>query len=189
MKRISIKQAIFVTAVIIGLATGATYALLQSQLGIVKDNIIQTAIANLQVSSSGTNYSNTMEGYAFGNLIPGGQPTPMNGYPIYLKNVGTTPLDVKLGISSPVNNPDNVDLSKVKVILTPTYGGAQQIFTLQELIAANATGGKLVNQAIHMIPTQVFQMTMQVSMDSDAISGPGATLSNVNFNFGGVAVN
>lgn len=193
MKRFQNTKAVMraagvVTAVVIAVG-GVTFAALQSQIGVVKGNTIQTAVASLQVSPNGTTYASTMDGYVFGNLIPGGQPTPINGYPVYVKNVGTSPLAVKLSVSGTVDNPNNVDLSKVHVILSPTSGGAPQNMLLSDLIAAASSGGIAVNQAGHIIPTQVISFTMQVSLESDAINGPNATLSNVDFNFGALAVN
>lgn len=170
------------------LVSGVSYALLQSQLGILRGNTIQTAIANLQLSSDGTNFTNSLEGYNFGSLIPGGMATPTNGYPVYLKNVGTTPLAVKLSIPTGFTNPNNVDLSKVHLILSPIGGGAGQNITLQALVDAANSGGVALTQATHIIPTQVIGYNLQISMETDVINGPTASLGNVEFDFGGTAV-
>jgi hypothetical protein len=185
--RHKLSKLVILVLAIVAIAGGAAFAVLQSQPGLVKGNVIQTAVASLQVSPNGTTYGSEMDGYVFGNLIPGGQPTPLNGYPIYVKNVGTTPLALKLSVKPLLANPDNVDLGKVHVILTPIGGGAPQNLLLQDLI--NTAGGITVNQAIHLMPEQVFQLTLQVSMEADAINGSSATLSNVDFNFGALAVN
>ncbi len=184
----ALTRGISIIAAVLVVASGVTFAALQSQPGILQGNTIQTAIASLQVSPNGTTYSSTMQGYGFGNLIPGGQPTPTNGYPVYIKNVGTTPLALKLSISSPVANPDNVDLNKVHVILSSTSGGTPQNVTLQDLITAHNSGGLSVNQAPHVIPTQVVGYVIQISMDADAMTGSTASLSNIDFNFGALAV-
>ncbi len=176
-------------AVLLVIVSGATFAALQSQPGVLKGNTIQTAVASLQVSPDGTNYSSLMDGYVFGNLIPGGQSSPANGYPLYVKNVGTTPLALRLSVSSQVSNPGNVDLSKVHIILAPTSGGAAQNITLQDLIAANSSGGLAVNQATHLLPSEVTGFLVKASLDADAVSGPSASLSNIDFNFGALAVN
>ena len=185
----AILRSIGVVSAVVLAVGGVTFAALQSQLGVVRGNTIQTAVASLQVSPNGSTFSSSMDGYVFGNLIPGGQPSPMYGYPVYLKNVGTSPLAVKLSISGPVSNPDSVDLSKVHVILSTNSGGTPQNILMQDLISAAATGGIAVNQASHVIPSQVMSYSIQVQLDADAIHGPSANLSNVDFNFGAVAVN
>lgn len=176
------------TAFMIG-ATGITFAALQSDPGVLRGSSIQTAVASLQVSPNGTTYGSSMDGYAFSNLIPGGQPSPANGYPVYIKNVGTTPLALKLSVSPSITNPQNVNLAKVHLVLSSTSGGAPQNITLQDLVAANSTGGVAITQGSHMLPAQVSSFLMQITMDSDAITGSTASLSTIDFNFGAAAVN
>ena len=175
-------------ALIAVIFTTAAFAALQSQPGVLRGNTIQTAVASLQVSANGTTFGSTIDGYAFSNLLPGGAPSPTNGYPVYVKNVGTSPLALKLSVAGTVSNPDNVDLSKVHVIISPLTGAGQNL-TLQDLIAANTTGGISINQASHIIPSQIASFTIQISLDADAMTGPSATLSNIDFNFGALAVN
>jgi len=182
-------QAVLLGVAMVGIIGGVTYAALQSQLGVLQGNSIQTAIASLQVSRDGTTYGSTTDGYAFGNLIPGGQASPSSGYPVYVKNVGTTPLALKFSVGSGIQNPDNLNLAKVHIILTPTSGGGAQSMVLQDLITASSNGGIPVAVASHMLPSQVSSFTLQVSLDADAITGPGASLSNLDFQFGGLAVN
>ena len=170
------------------LVSGISYALLQSQFGAVKSNTIQTAIAGLQVSTDGTTFYSQLEGYNFGGLVPGGQPVPTNGSPVYVKNVGTAPLAVKLSIPTGFTNPNNVDLNKVHLILSPLGGGAGQNITLQALVDSASSGGVALTQATHLNIGQIMGYTLQVSMDSDAVSGSTATLSNIEFDFGGTAV-
>lgn len=182
-------QSLGMLTTVLALASGVAFAALQSQLGILKGNVIQTAIASLQVSPDGNNYANTMDGYVFGNLVPGGLPYPLSGYPVYVKNVGSAPLTLKFSINPGLDNPNNVDLSKVHVILTPIAGGAGQNMTMQELTAANSSGGLAITSGSHMNPNQVVSYFIKVSLDNDAVNGPGATLSNVDFNFNALATN
>ncbi len=184
-----ISRAVAVLAAIAVIVGGVTFATLQSQAAILKGNNIQTATASLQLSSNGTNYSSSLDGYAFSNLIPGGVSVPNNGYPIYLKNVGTVPLALRLSVTSTITNPNNVDLSKVHVILNPTSGGIPQNITLADLISANPTNGIALSQANRITAGQSFAYTIQVSMETDAVSGPTASIDNIDFNFGAVAVN
>jgi hypothetical protein len=155
----------------------------------VRGSTIQTANASIQVSKDGIAYTDSLTGYNFGGLIPGGQALPSNGYPIYVKNTGTSQLAVKLSIAKPVTNPDNVDLSKVHVILSPFSGGAPQNITLQDLIANVAAGGVQLNSMPRMLPGTSGGFSMQISMDVDAVSTASASLSDIDFSFSGTAVN
>lgn len=189
--RTTIIRAVGVVGATVALVGGVTFAALQSQLGVLRGNIIQTATASLQVSNNNVTYGATIEGFAFGNIVPGGQASPANGYPVYVRNVGTSPLALKLSVKGPLANPDNVDLSKVHVLLDPVGGGVLQNILLSDLIAADSTGGLAVTSAsaVHLNPSVTTSFLVRVSMDADAVSGPGATISNIDFNFGGTAVN
>jgi hypothetical protein len=185
----SVFRALGIVAATIALVGGVTFAALQSQLGVLHGNSIQTAIASLQVSTNNVSYASSIDGFAFGNIVPGGQATPTNGYPVYIKNAGTSSLALKLSVKGPVTNPDNVDLTKVHIILEPVSAGVPQNFLLSDLIAADTTGGIAVAASSHMNPSVVNSYLMRASMDSDALTGPSGTIGSIDFNFGGTAVN
>ncbi|MBC7707975.1 hypothetical protein H7Y63_02025 [Polaromonas sp.] len=175
-------------ALLLGILSGVTYAALQGQSKFT-GSTIQTATANLVVSRDGTTFSNTQSGLAFMNVIPGGTLSPSPGYPVYLKNAGGTPLSIKLGVSSTPTNPDGVDLAKVSVVLTSTASGQAQTFSLQSLIDSNATGGAIVSILPVLFQQQVHPFTLQVSMTTDAFSGPAASIGAIDFTVTGNAVN
>ena len=179
-------RAVMAIVAIIAIVGGVTFATLQSQAAVMKGSIIQTATASLQISANGNTYSNTIDGYVFGNMIPGGQPMPNNGYPVYLKNVGGTPLALKLSIAGNLANTANVDLTKVHVILTPTTGGTPQNILLSSLVGGS---GVALTQANRITPGQTMAYMIQVSLDADAVSGPSATIENIDFSFDATAVN
>ncbi|HVX24421.1 MAG TPA: hypothetical protein VG992_03720 [Candidatus Saccharimonadales bacterium] len=182
-------RSLLITALVVVGVSSIAYAALTSQPAIVKGNTIQTGTANLLVSADGTNYSNSVSGYTFGGLIPGGQAMPNNvgnGYPIYVKNAGNTGLLVSLSIPAGFTNPNNLDLSKAHLILTPMEGGAAQTYSLQAL----AAGPVQLSGAIgHIAVGQSFGYAMQVQLDSDAVTGSSASLSNLEFDFVGTGVN
>lgn len=182
-------RAILVIGSLIILSGGVTFAALQSQAAVVKGNSIQTALASMQVSSDGINYTNSMNGYTFEGLIPGGSYVPANGYPIYLKNVGTTPLSLRISVAPNLSNNNLVDLSKVRVSLSPMAGGAGQNVSLQDLINSNSTGGAVLNQGTRVTSGQTSGLFIKIMMEADAITGPSANISNLDFNFDAVAVN
>lgn len=181
-------HAIGVLAAVSIVVTGVTFAALQSQQNLLTGNTIETATANLLLSVDGGNYSSAHAGFDFFNLVPGGQAVPQSGYNLYLKNNGGTPLALKLAVSSALSNPDGVDLSKVNIILTPVSGGSPQTFSLQSLIAANATGGTAITAPSELFVGNTTHFTLQVSMTSDAITGSSASLGNIDFAFSGLAL-
>lgn len=184
----SIFKAGVIALSIVAISSGISFAALTSQDRLT-GSTIQTATVNLLLSLDGTNYASSQAGFSFTGIVPGGQATPTDGYGIYVKNSGITSLALKLSVSDTIANSDNVDLTKVHVILTPISGGLVQNFSLSTLITSNATGGIAI-----LSPTQLFAgntviYKMQVSMDSDAVNGPSATISNLDFIFVGTAVN
>lgn len=184
----SLIRSFGVVAAVLAIASGVTFAALQSQQAKLTGNTIQTATANLQVSPNGTTYANTLEGFAFLNLVPGGVAVPnADSYAFYLKNAGGTALSLKLAISSIPLNPDNADLTKVHVIFSPTDGSSATNVTLAALIASYSTGGIAVTSASHLNAGSTIKYNIQVVMDIDAVTGPSANISNIDFSFAGTA--
>lgn len=165
---------------------GVSYALLQAVPVTVSGSVIQTTTANLAIGQNGTQYGASLTGFQFSNVVPGGQSMPLSGYPVYIKNTGGAPLLLKFSVARTPSNPDNVDLSKVNIILTPIGGGSPQTFTLAALVAAHATGGLAVNTPLQLPAGQAQQYTLQVSMLSDAVSSGGATIGDIDFAFSGI---
>ncbi|HSW85076.1 MAG TPA: hypothetical protein VLF79_00480 [Candidatus Saccharimonadales bacterium] len=179
-------RALLVTAAVVIVVSGVTFAALQSQEDILTGNTIETATANLQISKDGSNFGNSQTGFDFANLVPGGSAQPATGYSLYLKNSGSAPLALKMSIASIPTNHDNVDLSKVSVLLTTVGSGTSaQSFNLDGLIAAASTGGLSVSGA-NLTNGSIQQYKLQVSMASDAINGSSANLSNIDIVFNGV---
>jgi hypothetical protein len=183
--KVDVFRAVGVVAVLLVIVSGVTFAALQSQQDTLTGNTIQTATANLQLSTDGVNFTNSQAGFNFNNLVPGGPAVPTAGYGFYLKNAGGTALSLKMAIVNTPTNPDSVDLSKVSILLTTVGSGTGiQTFSLQSLLAPGGvalTGNSLTNGT-----TQ--QYKLQVSMTTDAISGSSASLGNLDFAFSGTAV-
>jgi hypothetical protein len=186
-RTLPIIRALTMVIAVAGVTGGVTFAGLQSQQSKLTGNLIQTTTANLQVSNDGTTYSNSQTGFSFANLVPGGQAMPLSGYPIYLKNAGGAPLSLKLAVSSPPSNPDSADLTKVNVILKLS-SGQSQTFSLQSLVDSAVTGGVTITNPSQLNPNVISQYTLQIQMASDAVNGPSATISNIDFSFSGIVV-
>jgi hypothetical protein len=164
----------------VGIATTlVTFAAIQSTGNALTGNTIQTATASLQISRNDVTYSDNVQGFNFTGLIPGGaaQPTD-NSDIVYVKNVGTATLGLSLAVPTEPTVTGIVDLSKVSVILTGT--GTPQTFQLSSLIAGNIA---IANSSLVVGGKAVYHV--QVSMTGDAVTGNGATISNLNLSFSG----
>jgi hypothetical protein len=177
-------RAVGVAAAVVVTVSGVTFAALQSQQNKLTGNIIQTATANLQISTDGVRYGNSQAGFFFSGLVPGGSAVPTSGYGIWLKNSGDADMTPKLAVTSVPTNPDNVDLSKVRVILTPN-NGTPQSYTLQSLITAAPNGGVNLTAPTVLFSGSPVAMTIKVSMDADAFIGNNTSLGNIDFTFSG----
>ncbi len=181
------RRTLGIVAAILILVGGVTFAFLQSQPNVLTGNTIETAVASLGTGTDGVTFGNSHSGFGFSGLIPGGPAQPATGNTIYLKNFGTTPLSLKLFVSSVPTNPDNVDLSKVYVLLTPQgSSSSSQSFSLQSLLTGAANGGVSISGS-SLANNSVQQYILQISMDSDAVHSTVAAIGNIDLAFNGVA--
>lgn len=188
--KISKRSAVLIAAAAV-ITGGVAFALLQSQAKLT-GNSIQTGTTGLLISQNDSNYNTSTTGYPFAGIIPGVQTSQTEHF--FLKNTGSTPLALKLSDTSVPANPANVDLSKVNVIITPysltTFmPGTPQSFSLQSLVDADVSGGLDIDYPAALAPGAKEEFNIQVSMDSDAVSGSGASLSNIDLSLTGVATN
>ncbi|MDB5182250.1 MAG: hypothetical protein JWO47_34 [Candidatus Saccharibacteria bacterium] len=180
-----ILRAVSVMGIIMVIVSGVTFAALQSQQAVLSGNTIESATADLKVSTDGTTYTSSHTGFDFPGVVPGGPAVPAAGNSFYLKNSGTTASQVKLAISTTPTNLSSVDLAKVSVIITHVPGGTSQTFTLASLLASYADGGTAL---IDTLPASTaYQYKIQISMAADAFTGSGASLGNIDFVFIGIA--
>lgn len=179
-------RAVAVMGVVVAIVSGVTFAALQSQQAVLSGSTISTATADLKISLNGTTFATSSVGFSFSDIIPGGSAVPTTGNNFYLKNLGTTSVLTKVAVSSVPTNPNNVDLSKVSIIITRTPGGSPQTFTLAQLISNYASGGVQVSTALAI--NEVGQYKVQASMTADAFSGPSASLGNIDLVFIGSSI-
>ncbi len=167
----------------VGIATTlVTFAAIQSNGNALTGNTIQTATAALQISKDEVTFSDSMPGFTFSGLVPGGAAQPAdNSYVVYVRNVGTAALNLSLTVPAPPSITGTVDLSKVSVLLTPSgTGSVTQALTLSSLLAGTVP---IANSSLAIGSIATYHV--QVSMAADAVSGNGATISNLNLSFSG----
>jgi hypothetical protein len=181
-------RAMTVMGMVMVVVSGVTFAALQSQQAVLAGNTIETASADLRISTDGSSYYSSRQGFDFPNIIPGAVvgALPTSGYSYYLKNFGGTPSQIKASVSSVPTNPNNVDLSKVNIIFTRVSGGTAQSISLASLMSSYASGGTALTD---ILPAgSQYQYKIQVSMAADAFTGSSASLGNIDIVFTGVAV-
>lgn len=115
------KRTIITAVIVISLAGGVAFAILQSR-SVITGNTISTASADLLLSTDGVHYSYSVPGFNFDNLIPAGWPAPVDGYSIYLKNAGNTTLDLSLSLDGTPPGVTEADLDQINVGLTDASG-------------------------------------------------------------------
>jgi hypothetical protein len=104
----------------------------------------------------------------------------------YLKNYGTPLLGLKVAVSSVPTNTNNVDLSKVFLVLTRIDTNSTQSLALDKLVSSNAAGGLAMTDTL--AGGVVAQYKAQIQMSTDAFSGTNADIGGIDLVFSGVAV-
>lgn len=179
-------RAVAVIASVTVIATGVTFAALQSQSAVLTGNSISTATADLRIGTSATSFGPTRSGFSFGNVVPGGPAAPTEGNMFYLKNYGTPLLGLKVAISSLPTNTSNVDLSKVFLVLTRIDTNSVQNLALDKLVSSNASGGTALTD--NLAGGVVAQYKAQIQMSADAFTGTNADIGGIDLIFSGTAV-
>ncbi len=181
-----IARAAMVVASVAVLATGVTYAALQSQTATLTGNSISTASADLRIGTSPSTFDTTRAGFKFTNVIPGAVPNPADGNAFYLKNYGADPMVLRASISTVPTNLAGVNLEKVYLLFTRVDTTASQKLSIASLVAANTTGGTALTDTLN--GGAVAQYRTQVVMDDDAFNGSSASIGGIDLVFYGTVV-
>jgi len=175
-------RAMAVVGVVGVLATGVTFAALQSQQASLTGNTIQSATADLRIGTTASTFDASRNGFAFKDIVPGGSAMPADGFSLYLKNYGTAPLNLKMVVGGTTTNTSNADLSKVKLLISRADNeNGSQTASLQSL---SASGLALTDP---IAPGAVVQYKLRAAMDEDAFSGTAAVLGGIDLVFSGAA--
>lgn len=189
-KLLPVVRAIAVLSAVGIITTAVTFAALQSSGNALTGNTIQTATASLLISTQGTpgSYQQSVPGFNFTGLVPGGSAQPgANNYVVYLQNNGTAGLKLQLNVPTPPTVTGVVDLGKVFVQLTPPnlgmgFAPPTQSIPLSSLIA----GTVALTDASYLGVGSTTNYHVQVSMAADAVTGGGASITDLNLSFSGV---
>jgi predicted ribosomally synthesized peptide with SipW-like signal peptide len=187
-------RAILVVGAVMAIATGATFAALQSSAAL-EDNSIATGTATLRISKSATcetdadgTYAAAVPGFDFAGVVPGGAGSQTEEF--CLRNVGTANLSTVLGAPALPTYQDSgaapvtVDNSKVHVVLTCTTSTSDPFGvsgTLQAIWFTNVAQGTL-----DAGDTAV--CSANVTMDADAFTADSVTSTDFDLAFTGTGV-
>jgi hypothetical protein len=179
-------RAITVISSVAVLATGVTFAALQSQQAVLTGNSIKTATADLRIGTSATAFSSSRTGFVFGEVVPGASPSPADGNSFYLKNYGGPALALKVGISTTPTNTGNVDLTKTYLVLTRVDTNTTQKFAVSSLVAGGTAAPLAITDSLS--GSAVAQYKAQIAMDADAFTGQSADITGIDLVFTGTVV-
>lgn len=166
------------------LVTGVTFAALQSQQATLAGNSIQSATAELKVGTSASTFDVSRTGFSFKDMVPGGPAMPADGFTFYLRNYGTADLNLRMAAGGTlVNTNSTADLTKVYLHVSRVDGAADQKISIKDL---NDNGLALTGPILPGT-AGIAQYKLRVSMDADAFTGQGATLTGIDLVFSGTA--
>jgi hypothetical protein len=171
----------------VGVITAAvTFSALQTSGNALTGNSIETATPKLQLSTDGTNFSDSVPGFDFKGVIPGGSPQPTaGGYQVTVKNVGDSDLKLSIGVPTAPNVTGVTDLSKVNLIVTPLPVNGFT-YPAQTIKLASLLSGQVgLTTPSTLAKNTATGYRLQVSMDGDAVSGSSATISGLDLVFSG----
>lgn len=182
----SVTRAVAIISSVIIVATGVTFAALQSQQATLLNSSIESATADLRIGTSVASFAASRTGFVFKDIVPGGPAAPAVGDSIFLKNYGTANLGLKMAISSIPVNADNVDLAKVSIVITRTDTSAAQTFSVKSLVDSYTTGGLSLTDSLG--GGVIAEYKLQIVMSADAFNGQSATIDDIDIVFTGLGV-
>lgn len=187
-RKFTLARSVLTIAAVGMVTTGVTFAALQSQNAVLAGSSISSASASLQIGATPTSLAASMPGFSFSNVEPGGAAMPANGNSFYLKNDGTTALELKLTTNA-FTFPSGVDISKVWLVLTAPDTTTQRL-ALSTLYDSNTSSGSGTPVDLHwsLPPGTTTLYKAQISMDATAITSStvnSIALNNIDFIFSG----
>lgn len=136
-KTFAIARAVSVIGATTVLATGVTFAALTSNVATLSNNSIAETTAALSVFDPANGFvTTTTTGFTVSDLVPG---TPSALKAFYLKNDGTSALDIAVKSSLPAQYSGLSDYTDLKVKFTNTNTGDTTDTDMMTLINGNVT--------------------------------------------------
>ena len=188
-------RAAAIISMVTVMVAGVTFAALRSQNNVITGSRLTSASANLQIAKqlNGT-YSTSMAGYNFFDLAPGGAAGPSVGNDLFLKNYGSSNLDITVSLNpTRLINSSGINLQRAHLVIFDSDGVTQlSKHSLADLQSAYSSGTPLpVNKVLGVASsgsnTANFKLRMQLDNDSTNAQQQNE-LENIDFIFSGTAV-
>lgn len=188
VRSLNIARSVAVIGGMVALITGVTFAALQTDTVTLANNTISTASAELLIWN-GSEFTNTSQGFAVTNLIPG---EGSDAYPFYFKNNSAFDLKLSAHVGGPVDITGITGgASNVKIKFTDKGSGEVTNTTLQALIDndVNLEGVLGANaQGNAGVPVTEGNYTVEFDIDPAAVQGSGANVGTFDLEFTGTQV-
>lgn len=185
-KALPVLRSIAVLSAVGIVSTVVSFAAIQSTGTALTGNTIETATASLQISTDGKTFTDSVPGFDFNSIIPGGSAVPYGGYMVELKNTGSTGLNLWLSVPTAPTMTGVSDPSMVNVLLThPPQTGfsyTPQTFKLSDLTSSEVA---LTGADATVAVGQTVTFELQVSMGADAVDGASASITGLDLSFSG----
>jgi len=179
-------RAIGILSAVGVITTAVTFAAIQSDGNALTGNTIETATASLKISKDGTTFSDTIPGFDFKGVLPGGAAVPGDpGYLVEVQNTGDATLKLRLTVPVTPTVAGITDLSKVNVLITPFSSEGGTYPTQSTPLSALIAGQVSLNNATAAAKGSPVLLHLQVSMSADAVSGSGGSISDLDLTFSG----
>lgn len=181
-------RAQFVVGVVLLLAVSATFAAMTSSARLT-GNTISSASVELQLSTDGVSFGNTIPGFDFEDVIPGTDGAPIPELEFWVRNNSPVSLGLSVGVpvapTSTVTPSGEVDFDKVILIFERDGAASAVDHPLNDLIDSYAGGGLTLNESIpeNNVPVK---FTVRAQMLPDTFTGSSASISDFDLEFIGL---
>lgn len=177
-------RAVLVVGAVMAIATGVTFAALQSQATLT-DSTINTPTASLKLWD-GDSFESTAPGFVVTGLVPG---TGTADLPFYFKNDGGLPLNITARVPVAPSLSGFSGLSNVMVTFKSEFAGSPVVTNLQNLLDGEVAlpGNPLAAgaQGNSGVPGTEGNYSAKFDINPAAVSGSSASVGNFNVIFAG----
>lgn len=170
------------------LIVGATMAATNVGTVALTANSFATTSAGLQISSNGTDFSDSATGFNFGTLTPGGDPGTKSNFYLEDTSGGTSPLGVSVAAAN-VGALTGLDASKVMVNIEKDGGSTVDTMSLADLKTGSLTLSASNDPTVESDSTPVStKYDVWLTLSSGAVTGTVDTSSDMfDLNFTGTS--
>lgn len=183
-----VARAVLVVGAVTALATGVTFAALQSEATLSQNTISASGALQINNNPEDETFSQSEAGFAFVGIVPG--VTSSESHEFELRNVSNAAVDVNVHIPTAVALPEGVTAEQIKLTFTPVQDGTAPMTTPEDpsepeepaqAITATwaelaAADGKLLATAMAANTTAKWSVKVDITGDVPSVTIPGFDL-------------